>query len=123
MRLLMLCLGLLLLPQLGFSESMWTIRSRIMDRKDDIEKMKQEKLVGESYDAVLVFLPNTKPTEEQKKLIAAQNADREEAFSALAKRKDKTVLEIIQGKAKEIYEDSPKGFMFLDKEGKWTAKK
>jgi uncharacterized protein YdbL (DUF1318 family) len=109
------------------------ILNRRYERYPYIKQLKSRGLVGEGNNAQLVILEETKLSNEQKKLIAEENLDRQRLLEILAKQYiekkkipnnllDKVISEGKKILRKIIYETSDPGEFIQTPEGKWIKK-
>ncbi len=103
-------------------DSMKTRNVQVMNYKD-------KGILGESYDAMLIIRTMDGLGGEEirtvKRLLRAENADREKLYGELAKANDISLAEV--GKIKTIFAKTRKskakpGHWFKDEKGKWSQK-
>ena len=97
-----------------------TIKKQIKARLPKIDSMKKEGLVGVSNRAYLVARGSL--SEEQRKLMAAENKDRAALYSLIANSAGASVAEVEKGRARQIAQRSGSGIWLQDGSGNWYKK-
>ena len=114
-------------PQvLSAADDAATIKKNMADRKPKIEALKKAGTVGENKAGYLEAMPKDKDDKEvklsddDKKLIEAENADRKAVYAAIAKKEGSTVDKVGELRAKQIRSKAAEGEFIQGEDGKWT---
>jgi uncharacterized protein YdbL (DUF1318 family) len=101
-------------------QDMNTVRARMNDRLPQVVQMLRNEAVGENNQGLLTVRGNV--SEDEAKVVAAENADRTELYSLLAKREGLKPEEVARAQARQLAKLSAKGFWIQDEEGEWSRK-
>lgn len=100
------------------------IKTRAKKRYSQLKKLKKAKLIGETH------LGTVKPVTEKaakdelvKKIVAAENADRQELYAIIAKEMKTTAKAVAKNNAHRIFKKAGMEEYFKGKDGKWRKKK
>ena len=114
-------------PQvLSAADDAATIKKNMAERKPKIEALKKAGSVGENKAGYLEAMPKDKDDKEvklsddDKKLIEAENADRKVVYAAIAKKEGSTVDKVGELRAKQIRSKAAEGEFIQGEDGKWT---
>lgn len=112
----------LLLSQFGFSSVSFgqDIKARMKARLPDVAGLKAQGVVGENNRGYLEFLGERRDKEE---VIKAENADRQEAYSAIAGQQGTSAELVGKRRAIQIAEKAPPGEWVQDEAGIWYQAK
>ena len=113
-------------PQaLSAADDAATIKKNMADRKPKIEVLKKAGSVGENKDGYLEAMKKDKDNKEVKlsdddtKLIEAENKDRKAVYAAIAKKEGSTVDKVGELRAKQIRSKANEGDFIQGEDGKW----
>ena len=113
-------------PQaLSAADDAATIKKNMADRKPKIEVLKKAGSVGENKDGYLEAMKKDKDDKEVKlsdddtKLIEAENKDRKAVYAAIAKKEGSTVDKVGELRAKQIRSKAAEGEFIQGEDGKW----
>ena len=113
-------------PQaLSAADDAATIKKNMADRKPKIEVLKKAGSVGENKDGYLEAMKKDKDDKEVKlsdddtKLIEAENKDRKAVYAAIAKKEGSTVEKVGELRAKQIRSKAAEGEFIQGEDGKW----
>lgn len=95
------------------------IKKRMLERLPVIASLKQQGIVGEDGKGFLQFVGENKTGQEA---IAAENADRQKVYEAIAKQQGSTVDLVGARRALQIAETAKPGEWLQDISGKWHQK-
>ena len=116
----------LAVPQaLSAADDAATIKKNMADRKPKIEVLKKAGSVGENKDGYLEAMKKDKDDKEVKlsdddtKLIEAENKDRKAVYAAIAKKEGSTVEKVGELRAKQIRSKAAEGEFIQGEDGKW----
>ena len=104
----------------GAFASAQEIRDRMIARLPVIKTLKAQGLVGENNKGFLEFVGQKK---ENQDVVAAENQDREQVYSAIAKQQGTTAELVGKHRAVQIAEKAQAGEWLQDANGKWYQKK
>ena len=114
-------------PQaLSAADDAATIKKNMADRKPKIEVLKKAGSVGENKDGYLEAMKKDKNDKEVKlsddenKLIEAENKDRKAVYAAIAKKEGSTVEKVGELRAKQIRSKAAEGEFIQGEDGKWV---
>ncbi len=114
-------------PQaLSAADDAATIKKNMADRKPKIEVLKKAGSVGENKDGYLEAMKKDKNDKEVKlsddenKLIEAENKDRKAVYAAIAKKEGSTVDKVGELRAKQIRSKAAEGEFIQGEDGKWV---
>ena len=114
-------------PQaLSAADDAATIKKNMAERKPKIETLKKAGSVGENKDGYLEAMKKDKDDKEvklsddDKKLIEAENADRKVVYAAIAKKEGSTVDKVGELRAKQIRSKAAEGEFIQGEDGKWV---
>jgi len=96
------------------------IRNRMIARLPAIKALKAKGIVGENNRGFLEFVGQAK---EQQDVVAAENQDRAEVYSAIANQQGTTAELVGRHRAIQITEKAQSGEWLQDANGKWYQKK
>ena len=113
-------------PQaLSAADDAATIKKHMAERKPKIETLKKAGSVGEAKTGYLEAMKKDKDgkdvklSEDDTKLIDAENADRKAVYAAIAKKEGSTVEKVGELRAKQIRSKAPEGEFIQGADGKW----
>ena len=114
-------------PQaLSAADDAATIKKNMADRKPKIEVLKKAGSVGENKAGYLEAMKKDKDDKEVKlsdddtKLIEAENKDRKAVYAAIAKKEGSTVDKVGEIRAKQIRSKAKEGEYIQGEDGKWV---
>jgi len=95
------------------------IKARMKARLPVINALKADGIIGENNGGYLEFIQNTKP---KKNVLDAENQDRRQVYSAIAKQQGVSIDLVEKRRAKQIAERANPGQWIQDSSGKWYQK-
>ncbi|MBW2491444.1 MAG: YdbL family protein [Deltaproteobacteria bacterium] len=95
------------------------IKARMKERLPVINALKADGIIGENNGGYLEFIQNTKP---KKNVLDAENQDRRQVYSAIAKQQGVSIDLVEKRRAKQIAERANPGQWIQDSSGKWFQK-
>ncbi|MBW2449315.1 MAG: YdbL family protein [Deltaproteobacteria bacterium] len=95
------------------------IKARMKARLPVINALKADGIIGENNGGYLEFIQNTKP---KKNVLDAENQDRRQVYSAIAKQQGVSIDLVEKRRAKQIAERANPGQWIQDSSGKWFQK-
>ena len=114
-------------PQaLSAADDAATIKKNMAERKPKIENLKKAGSVGENKAGYLEAMKKDKDDKEVKlsdddtKLIEAENKDRKAVYAAIAKKEGSTVDKVGELRAKQIRSKAAEGEFIQGEDGKWV---
>ena len=107
-------------PQFAFGADSATIKKNMAERKPKIETLKKAGSIGENKAGYLEAMKDAKLTEDDSKLIEAENADRKTVYTAVAKQEKTTVEKVGEIRAKQIRSKANEGDFIQEEDGKWV---
>ena len=113
-------------PQaLSAADSAATIKKNMADRKPKIEVLKKAGSVGENKTGYLEVMKDkddkeVKLSDDDTKLIEAENKDRKAVYAAIAKKEGSTVDKVGELRAKQIRSKAAEGEFIQGEDGKWV---
>tara|TARA_Y100000589_G_scaffold298707_1_gene307522 strand:+ start:250 stop:618 length:369 start_codon:yes stop_codon:yes gene_type:complete len=96
-----------------------SIKERMAARIPEINALKDQGLVGENNMGFLEYRTAARP---KKELIAAENADRDRVYKAIAKSQKASLQLVSQKRAQMIVENGPSGHWYQKPDGTWYKK-
>jgi uncharacterized protein YdbL (DUF1318 family) len=115
---IMICLCGFLTKVIAFAGSE-DIKQRMKDRLPAIVALKNKGIIGEDNKGFLQFVGSIKESNE---IIAAENADRQKVYEAIAAREGSTSEAVGIRRAMQISEKAGAGEWLQDSGGKWYKK-
>ena len=107
-------------PEAVAAESAATIKANMQKRLPAINALLKRGVVGEGNNGYLAVLGTL--TEEERKVVDAENQDRKTVYSAIARQQGATVELVGQRRALQIAERAQAGTRIQNAEGKWLTK-
>ena len=108
-------------PQaLSAADDAATIKKNMAERKPKIETLKKAGSIGENKAGYLEAMKDAKLSEDDSKLIEAENADRKTVYTAVAKQEKTTVEKVGEIRAKQIRSKANEGDFIQEEDGKWV---
>ncbi|MCG6892080.1 MAG: YdbL family protein [Desulfobacteraceae bacterium] len=95
------------------------IQQRMMQRLPVIDQLKAQGIVGENNQGYLEFVGNQRV---QPEVVEAENQDRRQVYSAIAKKQGTTSEVVGRHRAAQIANRSKSGVYLQDANGKWYRK-
>lgn len=111
-------LSVLLFSCLSFSSFADSLADRMTARRPAIEKLKQQGLVGENNQGYLEFIKKG----GSDKNVTAQNSDRKEGYSQVAKKQGVKVEQVAKVRAAYYAKKAKSGEWVQSRSGKWKKK-
>ena len=96
------------------------IKARMRERLPAIKTLKAEGIIGENNIGYLGFIGNNKAKED---VINAENSDRKQVYTAIAKQQGTSVDLVGKRRAIQIAKKAKPGQWIQDQRGKWYQKK
>lgn len=96
------------------------IAARMMERLPAVDQLLLSGQVGENNRGLLE--PRQALGDEQRKLVMAENADRQMVYAAIAERTNQPPAVVARNRAHQIRERAAKGVWLQDADGKWFRK-
>lgn len=114
--------ALLLLAPIGraYADGNGTVKARMAQRISQIDEMKKRGVVGENNRGMLE--PREGASAADTDLIAAENKDREAAYSYLAEQNKTTADMVARARARQIAQSAVSGVWVQDGSGAWKKK-
>ena len=97
-----------------------TIKANMQKRLPAVNALLKKAVIGEANTGYLAVLGSV--TDEDKKLVEAENRDRKTVYAAIARQQGATVELVGQRRAKQIAERAAAGTRYQDADGKWQTK-
>ena len=110
----------LVAPQFAFGADSATIKKNMAERKPKIETLKKAGSIGENKAGYLEAMKDAKLSEDDSKLVEAENADRKAVYTAVAKKEGSTVDKVGEIRAKQIRSKAKEGEYIQEEDGKWV---
>jgi uncharacterized protein YdbL (DUF1318 family) len=104
----------------GLSGFAGGIKERMKTRLPIIIELKGKGIVGENFFGYLEFVGAKK---EKPEVVAAENADREKVYAAIAKQQGTTAELVGKRRALQIAQKARPGEWLKDADGNWNQKK
>ena len=117
---LLICGCFAAVPQAAAAESAATIKANMQKRLPAVNALLKKTVIGEANTGYLAVLGEV--TDEDKKLVEAENRDRKTVYAAIARQQGATVELVGQRRAKQIAERAAAGTRYQDADGKWQTK-
>jgi uncharacterized protein YdbL (DUF1318 family) len=108
-------------PSVSNAGSAAEIKARMAKRLTAINALKAKGLLGENNKGFLE--PRGKISDDDAKIVAAENADRKTVYAMLARKLGQSIEIIGTRRAVKIAEKSKTGLWVQSPEGKWMKKK
>jgi uncharacterized protein YdbL (DUF1318 family) len=117
--------SLAIIAVLGFAAPMALaqdagLKQRLEQRLPSIDGLRQRQIVGENSRGFLEV--RGKATPEEIQIVEAENRDRTEVYTAIAKRSETTADTVGRARAKQIAAASARGVLLQDEKGRWAPK-
>ncbi|MGJ3241670.1 MAG: YdbL family protein [Opitutales bacterium] len=117
--------GLCLLPWLGVpayaQDGDDALKQRFIERLPVLDQLRAEGAVGENNQGLLT-LRNATLSDQEKKVIEAENRDRRQLYAKLASRLDLSPEEVGRQRAVQIAKRARKGVWLQTPDGEWYRK-
>lgn len=124
----MLCLGAALLLCGAFAPTVsaapttaQTIQKNMKQRQGTINALLAKGVVGEANTGFLAVRGTL--SEEEQKLVDAENQDRKTVYEAIAKQQKATAAQVGVRRARQIAQRAAKGTWLQDEKDNWSQKK
>ena len=114
--------GLFLLAVAGQAESV-ELKERFLQRKPQLEQMKNLEWIGENNLGFLAFRSTTGQSEENMQVVQAENEDRKTVYAEIAVKLNTLVEEVGKRRAAQIAVIAAVGHWLQDADGNWYQKK
>lgn len=114
--------GILLVAAFARAESA-ELKAKFLERKPQLDKMKDLGWIGENNLGFLEFRSETGMSEENAKVVAAENADRKTVYAEIAAQVNVDIVEVGKRRAVQIARLAAPGHWLQDAEGNWYRKK
>jgi len=114
--------GLFLLAVFVQAESA-ELKERFLQRKPQLEKMKDPGWIGENNLGFLVFRSDAGQSEENIKVVNAENEDRKTVYAEIAVKVNTSAVEVGKRRAAQIAALAAVGHWLQDVDGNWYQKK
>ncbi len=98
------------------------LKARFLERKPLLDKMKDLGWVGENNLGFLEFRSETGKSEENGKVVEAENADRKTVYAEIAAQVNVDIVEVGKRRAVQIARLAAPGHWLQDAEGRWYQK-
>lgn len=98
------------------------LKARFLERKPLLDKMKDLGWVGENNLGFLEFRSETGKSEENGKVVEAENADRKTVYAEIAAQVNVDIVEVGKRRAVQIARLAAPGHWLQDAEGRWYRK-
>ncbi len=108
----------LLLPGVTLADA---LKTRMAERLPAVDALRSTGKVGENYLGFLA--PRTKLSQEETTLMNAENADRKEVYTRIARSTKESMRTVGQKRAATIRKLSKKGLWLQDAKGNWYRKR
>jgi uncharacterized protein YdbL (DUF1318 family) len=95
------------------------LADRMTKRRPQIEQLKKEGVLGENNKGYLEFVGDVV---KNKALVEAQNKDRKEGYSIVAKKQGVSVEQVAKVRAAYYAKKTKSGEYFQSRSGKWVKK-
>jgi uncharacterized protein len=120
LRILLASLALFASAALSVGQDMNAVRARMSERLPQVVQLLRNEAVGENNKGLLAVRGSL--NEEEQKIVALENKDREELYTQLARREGIKPEEVARAQARQLAKLSAKGFWIQDEEGEWSKK-
>ena len=114
--------GLFLLAVFVQAESA-ELKGRFLQRKPQLEKMKNQGWIGENSLGFLAFRSTEGQNEENTQIVQAENEDRKTVYAEIAVKVNSSVEEVGKRRAAQIAALAAVGHWLQDADGNWYQKK
>lgn len=104
---------------LGFTLGADELAERMIERRPQIEQLKKEGILGENNKGYLEFVGDVV---KLKNLVDAQNADRKEGYTIVAKKQGVSPEQVAKVRAAYYARKAKSGEYYQDSSGKWIKK-
>ncbi|WOO42830.1 YdbL family protein [Rubellicoccus peritrichatus] len=102
------------------AQNLSAIKSNMQKRLPQIEQLWKQGLVGENNEGYLSSRGSL--NDAQKKLMNAENSDRKQVYTSIAKNADTTPAKVGKQRAAQIANRAAKGLWLQKPDGKWYKK-
>jgi uncharacterized protein YdbL (DUF1318 family) len=99
------------------------LKERFLQRKPLLDKMKDQGWIGENNLGFLAFRGEAGKSEENEKLVQAENQDRGVVYGEIAAKVNTGAVEVGKRRAVQIASLAVAGHWLQDAEGNWYQKK
>tara|TARA_R110002094_G_scaffold142554_1_gene132903 strand:- start:367 stop:741 length:375 start_codon:yes stop_codon:yes gene_type:complete len=114
-----LCLLLGAIVPTLHAQDMGAVRDRMVQRLSTVDSLKADGAIGENNRG---FLEVRSAGEDAAKVVAAENADREIVYAAIAKQTGSSAAQVAQARARQIASGSASGVWLQNASGSWYQK-
>jgi uncharacterized protein YdbL (DUF1318 family) len=97
------------------------IRQRMNDRLPQVVQLLRTGAVGENNRGLLTVRGQLR--EEEQRVVNAENTDRQNLYTLLARREGLRPEEVARAQARQLARLSARGFWIQDEEGEWSQKR
>ena len=98
-----------------------TIQQNMKQRQSSVNALLAKGSVGEANTGLLAVRGTL--SEEEQKLVNAENQDRKTVYEAIAKQQKVTAVQVGQRRANQIAQRAAAGTWLQNADGKWSQKK
>lgn len=95
-----------------------SLQDRMKERVPSLNALKSQGVIGENNQGFLEFLASP----QQQDLIDGENSDRNEFYTAVAKRNNVDPALVGKKRAEQLAEKGVAGYWYQDKAGNWYQK-
>lgn len=117
-----LCLLLVTAGAGAASNDLDAVKERMIQRVERLAELKQRQLIGENRLGYLQVLDAAAISADAKALVAQENADRRQVYTAIATQFGTTAEQAGGQRARIIYRNAEKGIMLQGDDGQWSPK-
>lgn len=96
-----------------------SVKDRMLSRLPIIKSLKKRQIVGENNRGYLEFVG---PGRERKDVVDAENSDRRQVYSSIARQQGTTLEVVEQNRAVQIHQKADRGEWLQDARGRWYVK-
>ena len=104
----------------AWAQDMGALRARMQERLPQLDALKAQGLIGETNDGYVATRVENNASAEA--LVAAENADRQAVYQAIAQRTGAAVDAVARARARQIASNSAEGVWLQDESGAWHRK-
>jgi uncharacterized protein YdbL (DUF1318 family) len=101
-------------------QDLGALQKRFKERHAQIQKLKSDGTIGETYKGYVEFVDKKDPASED--LVKSENTDRQTLYEVLAKKENTTAEKVADRNAKRNFERAKAGEYLQDSTGKWQKK-
>lgn len=104
------------------ADRMQELQAQFKERLPQIDRLKQQGKIGETWEGWIEKLPQAELNERQRELVEAENSDRAELYQIIARKEGTTSEFVARKNAERNRKNLEPGEWFKMRSGEWEQK-